>query len=73
MITHPDTGADTAETWIGVKEAARRLDVSADTVRRRCDDGTLRCLPRVATHRSPGRRRVLAGSVRDYARTRQRR
>lgn len=49
---------DTQEVWIAIGEAARRLSLSVDTVRRMCDEGQLR------SWRSPGgHRRVSAEDV----------
>jgi len=50
----------TAE-WISVGEAARRLGLSDETVRRRCDDGVLRAI--WTNPPNGGHRRVSAASV----------
>lgn len=50
-----------AEEWITVGEAARRLGLSDDSIRRRCDTGTLRAIWTIPPN--AGQRRVSAESV----------
>lgn len=50
----------TTGEWISIGEAAKRLDVHPDTIRRWVDDGTLKGK---RTRPDGGHRRVLAASV----------
>lgn len=49
------------EEWIAIGEAARRLGLSEASVRRRCDDGTLRSI--WTKPPGGGQRRIAASSV----------
>lgn len=50
-----------ADEWISVGEAARRLGLSDDTVRRRCDEGVLHAI--WTNPPNGGHRRVSVASV----------
>lgn len=58
--------ASVADKWISVGEAAKRLGLSDDTIRRRCDEGKLRYF----WTRPPdgGQRRISPASVEAYRR-----
>lgn len=62
IATLPPLPADPPPSWISVKEAADRLGVSQDTVRRHCDLGNLRCIRPLG-----GPRKVSARSVDEHA------